>query len=903
MLRLCCLYACLFAGNLSAQLPDQFSDQVLATNFDFPVGITFAADGRGYVWEKSGRVWVVDAEGQRSDEPLVDIREEVGHWRDHGLLGFALDPEFAANGYYYLLYAVDHHHLLHFGTPAYDPNRTDEFAPSIGRVTRYTADAATDFATTVPGSRLVLLGRDRRSGFIFTHEGHSVGDLVFGTDGTLLVSAGDGSSYLGPDAGGTGAGNYNDQAIAEGILLPEEDVGQYRAQLLSFPNGKILRIDPATGAGLPSNPYYDPAQPRAAQSRVWARGFRNPYRFTVKPGTGSHYPAAGDPGTLYVGDVGAGRWEELDVVHRPGQNFGWPLREGLYEHVDFGWRPALPDVMAPNPLFGQNGCDQRYFDFRHTFRQHQRPEDADFPNPCDSTQLIPAPLRSIETWPILSWSNVQGNPPARAEVGRLNAEGQRERYRTDAPNPLLSSPPFAGNSSLAGFFYEGEHLPEPYRGKYFHYDYNGWIKVLEMDAADRPVSIADFHTGAEEILHLAAHPVNGMLYYLNLSGELHRIAYGGNPPPVVVIRADTLYGTSPLTVQFDATASYAPLGHPLSFSWDFGNGHTATGSATSHTFSDNGNEPTAFPVTLIATDTTGTSAEGRTAVHLRNTPPTIEWRGFADGDRYPTDRTTILALAADVTDAEHAAGDLAYTWRTFVHHKDHFHREPADTQVLSSLIVSPLGCADEAFWYRIELTVTDPLGLSSTRTARIWPRCGPADGFVADLTATATERAVQLDWVYQTAPDSLAARLVQRSTDGMRWTTLDQATTFSSTETYLDTDPSVGDNQYRIKWRTPDGRYDYSPVATARYPRRAALGIYPNPVRRQVTVYAKEAAGQPVRFEVYTTDGKLLLQREWPGGTAAEFEATTRVPELTTGLYAYRLYAGGREQSGVLYVE
>ena len=904
MFRLWCWWlACLPAAAL-AQLPDQFSDQVLSTAFDFPVGITFDAGGQGYVWEKGGKVWVVDADGTKSSQPLIDISEEVGHWRDHGMLGFALDPAFLENGYFYLLYAVDRHHLLHFGTPAYDPNRSDEFAPSIGRVTRYTADAASGFTTTVPDSRSVLLGRERRSGFIFTHEGHSVGALVFGTDGTLLVSAGDGSSYLGPDTGGTGTGNYNEQAFADGLLLPEEDVGQYRAQLLSFPNGKILRIDPATGAGLPSNPYYDAARPRAARSRVWARGFRNPYRFTVKPGTGSHYPAAGDPGTLYVGDVGAGKWEELNVVQRAGQNFGWPLREGLYGHGGLPDQPAPPDVAAPNPLYGQGGCPEPYFTFKQTFRQHQRPEDADFPNPCDSTQLVPVALRSIETWPILTWSNVQGNRPTRAEVGRLGATGQRERYRTDSPNPILASPPFEGNSSLGGFFYAGTHFPEAYRGKYFHYDYNGWIKVLDMDAADRIVSIEDFHTGAEDIFHLAAHPVNGMLYYLNLAGELRRIAYGGNPPPVVQVRADTLYGTSPLTVRFDAGGSYAPLGYPLLFDWDFGTGATATGAIVSHTFSDPGDEPVTFPVRLTVTDTTGTTAAQTLRVHLRNTPPAIAWDGFADGDRYPTDRTTVLRLGADVTDAEHPVSALRYTWRTFVHHKDHFHREPVDTHRVSQLIVSPLGCGDEAFWYRIELTVSDPLGLSTTRTAQLFPNCAATPALVGPLLATAaSEERIQLDWT-STRPDSVAVFFLERSTDLTSWTLVARTAPAGRTDyRYFDEQPALGKNHYRVKWRSPDGRYDYGDVVTLHYPVRPAVQLYPNPVRTRVTLFVRDASEQAIQLRVYATDGRLLVRRDWPALPGAEREITTRLPELQPGLYTYRVGVGDSQYAGQLAVE
>jgi glucose/arabinose dehydrogenase len=79
----------------------------------------------------------------------------------------------------------------------------------------------------------------------------------------------------------------------------------------------------------PSNPFYATANPGSVRSKVWALGFRNPYRMAIRPGTGSSNPADGNPGVLYVGDVGWTASEEINVVRKPGMNFGWPLFEGL----------------------------------------------------------------------------------------------------------------------------------------------------------------------------------------------------------------------------------------------------------------------------------------------------------------------------------------------------------------------------------------------------------------------------------------------------------------------------------------------------------------------------------------------------------------------------------------------
>ena len=66
-----------------------------------------------------------------------------------------------------------------------------------------------------------------------------------------------------------------------------------------------------------------------------------PFRMALKPETGSHDPEDGDPGALYIGDVGYVTWEELNVCDGPGQNFGWPIYEGHY--LEPGYAPVLTE--------------------------------------------------------------------------------------------------------------------------------------------------------------------------------------------------------------------------------------------------------------------------------------------------------------------------------------------------------------------------------------------------------------------------------------------------------------------------------------------------------------------------------------------------------------------------------
>jgi glucose/arabinose dehydrogenase len=121
------------------------------------------------------------------------------------------------------------------------------------------------------------------------------------------------------------------------LFDPIHDVGAFRSQYLPSLAGKIFRIDPDTGLGLPSNPYFT-GEPSDVASKVWVYGLRNPFRFALRPNSGT-------PETLYIGDVGWASFEEINVGHG-GENFGWPCYEGFVQQ--FVFFPANP---------AHSGCD------------------------------------------------------------------------------------------------------------------------------------------------------------------------------------------------------------------------------------------------------------------------------------------------------------------------------------------------------------------------------------------------------------------------------------------------------------------------------------------------------------------------------------------------------------------
>ena len=886
---------------LAAQLPRDFSDQLVLDGLGAPVGLTFDATGRLYVWTKGGRVILIEG-GEKRPEPLIDIGEEVATYGDHGLLGFALHPNFRENGFFYLLYAVDRHHLLYAGSPDYDPQANLPEAATIGRVTRYTADAATDFTTVVPGSRRVLLGERRDTGIPLLHKSHGVGALVFGTDGTLLVSCGDGGSYAGTDAGGGSAGAYDAQGLADGIITAAEDIGAFRAQLIDSHSGKILRIDPATGDGLPSNPFFDPARPRAARSRVWALGFRNPFRFTVRPGTGSHDPAAGDPGLLFVGDVGWAYWEEIDVVHTGGQNFGWPIFEGMYRRWQYNSR-LTPNQLAPNPRHGQAGCDLPFFRFQDLLIDATMNPQPFFPNPCQPAEPLPEDLpRFVHQRPVITYSNHDWNDEEQgALVGDFGPDGQPRSIRLEAPESPVAGEPFTGICTLGGVFYTGETFPTAYQGRFMTADFSGWVRQLTFDAAGGLQAVDTLGETSQAIVDLAVHPEDGCLYYLayGVPGAVRRICYGGNAPPRADLVADRLYGPAPLRVQFSAAGSTDPEGAPLSYLWEFGDGDSSTEVAPLHTFTATGSGPQGFWVRLTVRDTAGLAHQVWRTVSVNNTPPVVAISSFADGDRYTTTGPTHLPLRATVEDAEHGAAALSYQWEVFFHHNTHFHPEPADTARESAVWLAAEGCGEEDYWYRVRLTVTDAAGLSGSDEGQLFPYCGPAQTVFDSLRAEVRAGESWVRWhTLAERPDS-RFRLAY-SADGRHFTPGPEVAAGAEMGHYGLRHPAPYGPPlfYRIETTGPDGYQDFSPVFEAVFRAPANLWVYPNPARDRVYVQAGSVA-EALTLSLYTPSGEAVLVRRWEA-TGIDLEFGLTLPRLARGLYLYRVSNGAETVWGKL---
>jgi cysteine-rich repeat protein len=718
-----------------ASLPPGFVETTVAGGWNEAVGMTFSADGRLFVWERGGRVWTVDG-GVKSPQPFVDISDEVGGWRDFGLLGVALHPDYLNNGYIYLYYVVDQHHLLEAGTAGYDPGTNAYYAATQGRITRYQAvkgdpgDPDYSNATTVDyGSRFVLHGDAIGTGCPILYESHGTGHLVFGEDNTLLAACGDGASYSTTDTGSVGH-TYYAEAISLGIMRPEENVGAYRSQMLSSLSGKILRLDPLTGLGLPSNPFFD-GDPSSTRSKVYALGLRNPYRMKRKPGTGAHDPSAGFPGVLYIGDVGWGTWEDLHVLDQPGQNFGWPAFEGLTRHTGY-WNASPPNPDAPNPLYDGTTCTEPFFAFTDLLQQATLDPAARFPNPCDTAQDVPGSIPTFfHARPKIDmrhgatggarWGSFDGYDAITVDVGTA----------TDPMGKSVPGPLFGSNTSTAGAFYTGTQFPPEYQGQYLHaeWDHN-WIKRFDMDGNDDPVRVVDFADNAGGVVFVEMDPTNGDLYYISWTALVYRIRYIGlgNAPPTAVATADPIYGPGPLSVDFTGDQSSDPEGGPLTYLWELdGPGVTSTLANPTHVYAGTPGVPEKKTVTLTVTDDGGVDPDEQDSttvdVWINDTPPSVTITSPVDGSLYSVTAATPYDLVATYSDAESATPSLTCEWLVALHHNDHFHSDPPIASCTgASTEIAPIGCdPNNTYWWRVHLTVTDEQGLSTHEQVDIYP--------------------------------------------------------------------------------------------------------------------------------------------------------------------------------------
>jgi len=256
----------------------------VASGFAHPVFATAPpGDDRLFVVEQDGHVQLL-RDGERLGT-FLDLSGLVSFGGEQGLLGLAFHPRYPTDSRLYVDY-------------------TDLQGDTV--VAEYRVSADPDRADPASGRVLLTVAQPYRN--------HNGGMIAFGPDGYLYVGLGDG--------GGSG---------------DPQGAGQDPGSLL----GSILRLD------LEGDPYAVPASNPYAEGggapEVWAKGLRNPWRFSF------------DGDLVYIGDVGQDAWEEIDIAHidSRGINFGWSVMEGTH---CFG-----------NPACDRSGLELPVFEYGHEY--------------------------------------------------------------------------------------------------------------------------------------------------------------------------------------------------------------------------------------------------------------------------------------------------------------------------------------------------------------------------------------------------------------------------------------------------------------------------------------------------------------------------------------------------------
>ena len=463
-------------GAFAASLPDGFQETVVFSGLTNPTAVRFSPDGRVFVAEKSGRIKVFDSINDPTATLFADLNVNTYNFWDRGLLGLAIHPQFPTQPYVYALYTFDAAiggTAPRWGAPGVysdpcpnPPGATGDGCVVAGRLSRLTATPSGG-AYVMTGSEQVLV-----EDWCQQYPSHSVGTVDFGPDGALYASGGDGASFNFVDWGQDGSPLNPCGDPPSGVggtqTPPTAEGGALRSQDLRTPgdptslDGTIIRIDSATGTGLPNNPLAGSSDANAR--RIIAYGLRNPFRFAFRPGSSE----------IWIGDVGAGTWEEINRVLNPSdatvENFGWPCYEGNPRNS--GYDSANLSICENLYGAGSAAVTDPYFAYHH------------------SNKVVTG-----ETCP-------------------------------------------TGGSSISGISFEfassGNIFPAEYAGALFFADYSRdciWVMQKNGNPIPSPGSIKTFAAGASNPVHLEFGP-DGTLYYVDLDGgTIRRIEPIPEDPP------------------------------------------------------------------------------------------------------------------------------------------------------------------------------------------------------------------------------------------------------------------------------------------------------------------------------------------------------------------------------------
>jgi glucose/arabinose dehydrogenase len=281
-----------------ASCPNPVSGTTISTRQIGKIGSAMLAtappgDTRLFVVDHAGEIRIFDSSETLLPDPFIDLSASIigGSTRsEQGLLGLAFHPQYASNGLFFVYFTKN-------ATPA-DPKNSSRDV--VARCQRSAADPNKADSTCVE----VLSLKDPFSN-------HNGGMIEFGKDGFLYIGTGDGGD----------GGDPNNTAQALTTAIDDTNTNPKIANVNAL-LGKILRIDVDNKTagkeyGIPTD---NPFAAGGGEPEIFAIGLRNPWRWSFDRLTGD----------MWIGDVGQGAIEEVDVVKAgelKGKNFGWSIYE------------------------------------------------------------------------------------------------------------------------------------------------------------------------------------------------------------------------------------------------------------------------------------------------------------------------------------------------------------------------------------------------------------------------------------------------------------------------------------------------------------------------------------------------------------------------------------------------
>ncbi len=585
----------------------RFKVEALAVGMAQPLQIKLAPDGRVFFNELRGalRIW------KPSTQTVVEAGTvPVFPEQENGLLGFALDPQFASNQWIYIYYSPTNF--------------------SGQRLSRFEMQG--DLLDLASEKKMLEFAEQRRECC------HHAGSVQFGPDGNIYISTGDNTHPFGDSE------SYGPMDERPGREPWDSQKGASNTQDL---RGKILRIHPTPEGGysIPAGNLF-PKDGSQGRPEIFVMGCRNPWRMNVDQQTGIVYWGEVGPDANNDGRRGSRGYDEINQARVAG-NFGWPYFVGN----NFPYAKYNYATKELGPMFDP-----------------QRPVN-ESPNNTGARILPPAQPAMIY-WPYGKSKEF----PELGEGGRTACAGQVFHYRPefaktdgfpqqydncllfyDWQRPFMKWARLDADSKFVRI--------EPFTPAVAVVNDKQRVAAAQKSGAFVIRRPEDSQFGADGRLYMIDY---GETWGANPDSKLIRISYKrGNLAPVVAVSATPDAGREPLVVSLSSAGTKDYEGDPLTFEWRLhpGNKLLSTEANPKITVDQPGN----YVVELTANDGHGGISKASLPLIVGNARPRVRFLSPQNGDFFtPGKPAPYKILVEDLEDGSSTDYGELMEARTFV---------------------------------------------------------------------------------------------------------------------------------------------------------------------------------------------------------------------------------------------